>query len=119
MGEIDTEAARACIQAASEMVSALCQPRGSAGAREWTMRIPAHPDDPDLVIAAALGTADAALDALDSARAEVVRLTGDGARLAKALRDCMDEIEARDGRGCYAHVEGRYALNAHDGVVKP
>ena len=48
------------IDAAHRMVSALCQPRGSAGTREWIMSIPARPDyDPDLVISAGLRAAEA------------------------------------------------------------
>jgi hypothetical protein len=51
------------IHDAMEMVSALCKPRHSEGAREWRMSIPARPDyDPDLVIAAGLR---AGLDALE------------------------------------------------------
>lgn len=53
------------IDAAHRMVTALCQPRGSAGTREWVMSIPARPDyDPDLVIAAGLRAAEAEVDRL-------------------------------------------------------
>lgn len=45
----------AMIDRALAMVEALCRPRGTAGAREWEMSIPARADrDPDLVIADAL-----------------------------------------------------------------
>lgn len=55
---------------AADMVSALCQPRGTEGSRDWTMSIPAEPDrDPDLVIAAGLDAGRTALDALDTAYA--------------------------------------------------
>lgn len=42
-------------EAARLMISALCKPKGSEGARRWVMSIPARPDhDPDMVIAASL-----------------------------------------------------------------
>jgi len=54
------------IDNAIKLVSDLCKPRGSAGAREWIMSIPARPDyDPDIVIS----------DALYSASTEITRLT--------------------------------------------
>ena len=54
MIEQELQEAEVQIQRAQGMVSALCKPRGSEGAREWVMRIPAQPDDPDLVIDAGL-----------------------------------------------------------------
>ena len=40
---------------AHELVVALCAPRGTRGAREWIMSIPARPDyDPDIVIGEAI-----------------------------------------------------------------
>jgi hypothetical protein len=55
----DIEAIRANNAKAHAMVSALCKPRGSAGAREWLMSIPAQPDyDPDLVIGRSLNDND-------------------------------------------------------------
>ena len=54
------------IDNAIKLVSDLCKPLGSAGAREWIMSIPARPDyDPDIVIS----------DALYSASTEITRLT--------------------------------------------
>ena len=53
------------VDAAYKMVVALCQPRGSKGAREWIMSIPAEPErDPDLVIAAGLRAAEAEIKRL-------------------------------------------------------
>lgn len=52
--------------AARKMVSALCQPRGSAEARSWIMSIPARPDqDPDLVISASLADVPKLLEEID------------------------------------------------------
>jgi hypothetical protein len=52
---LDLAAIRGRARAASDMVHALCQPRGTEGSREWVMSIPARPShDPDLVIAASL-----------------------------------------------------------------
>jgi hypothetical protein len=53
------------IERAEEMVSALCKPRGTPGAREWIMLIPARPDhDPDLVIGEALAAAKKEIERL-------------------------------------------------------
>jgi len=53
------------VKAAHEMIHALCQPRGSAGSREWIMSIPARPDyDPDLVITSGLRAAAKEIDRL-------------------------------------------------------
>ncbi len=53
------------IDKAIDMVHALCQPKGSDGARQWVMSIPARPDyDPDIVIADALQEAKAAIAAI-------------------------------------------------------
>lgn len=55
------------VEAAHHMVAALCQPRGSKGAREWTMSIPARRDyDPDLVITAGLCSAERRIATLDA-----------------------------------------------------
>ncbi len=71
----------AAIKKAGDMVFYLCQPRGSEGARSWSMSIPARPDyDPDIVI----GTA------LFEARREIVRLReglSDKSRMQGALAD--------------------------------
>ena len=46
---------KARYDAAHQMISDLCKPRRSEGAREWIMSIPARPDyDPDLVISDSL-----------------------------------------------------------------
>jgi hypothetical protein len=64
------------VKAAHEMIHALCQPRGSAGSREWIMSIPARPDyDPDLVITSGLRAAAKEIDRLAAevdARDEVI-----------------------------------------------
>jgi hypothetical protein len=55
MTKPEIEAAETRLAKARRMVHDLCQPKGTAGAREWIMRIPADEDnDPDLVIGAAL-----------------------------------------------------------------
>jgi len=59
------------VDAAYDMVHALCQPRGSAGSREWIMSIPARPDyDPDLVITSGLRAAAKEIDRLAAENAE-------------------------------------------------
>lgn len=51
MDKAELDAIKTRVGDAHKMVSALCKPRGSAGAREWLMSIPARPDyDPDIVI---------------------------------------------------------------------
>lgn len=83
------------LDAAHEMVAALCRPRGSEGAREWEMSIPARPGhDPDIVIADGLGAARDLLAALDERDAEIARLRADLLD-AYALADGM-EREADD-----------------------
>lgn len=53
--DMSPAAVAARLEAARQMVRALCAPRGTDGARYWTMSIPARPDhDPDLVIADSL-----------------------------------------------------------------
>lgn len=60
---------------ANAMVGALCQPRGTAGAREWRLSIPARPEhDPDLIISSALADVPDLLAALDQAEAEIAQL---------------------------------------------
>lgn len=72
--------------AAVEMVSALCKPKYSEGAREWIMSIPARPDyDPDMVIAASLRDIAYLLQEVDN-------LTHD---IGKALESLTLEVEAR------------------------
>lgn len=64
MNTIDHEAINKRQKAATDMVNALCQPRGTAGSRDWVISIPARPDvDPDLVIGAALADIPALLAA--------------------------------------------------------
>lgn len=54
-GAVDIEAVQSRHDAARKMVNALCKPRGTEGAKEWVMRIPAEPEyDPDLVIGASV-----------------------------------------------------------------
>lgn len=72
----------AMIEKAQEMIAALCKPRGTVGAREWMMSIPARPDyDPDLVIA----------DALRAAKAVIIR---DNATPDTSLFDKLHECRA-------------------------
>jgi len=66
------------IEAAYEMVFALCQPRGTSGAREWMMSIPARPDyDPDMVIAAGLRAARDEIERLRTVCEEALELFED------------------------------------------
>jgi len=59
------------LDAAQDMVTALCKPPGSKGAREWVMSIPARPDyDPDLVISDALYSASRRICELEEVEAE-------------------------------------------------
>jgi len=72
LGEVETRIARA-----QEMVVALCRRRGTEGAREWVMSIPARRSyDPDLVIGDALRDAKA-LVAVARAAKRVESVTGD------------------------------------------
>lgn len=62
------------VQAAHEMVSALCLPRGSEGSRQWIMSIPAREDyDPDLVITDGLMAMEKHIDAITAERDELRR----------------------------------------------
>lgn len=57
------------VDAAYDMVHALCQPRGSEGSRQWIMSIPAREDyDPDLVITSGLNSAAKEIHALTAER---------------------------------------------------
>lgn len=56
-GSVDDALAK--IAKAQAMIVALCARRGSIGARDWMMSIPARPDyDPDIVIGDALRAAE-------------------------------------------------------------
>lgn len=83
------------IEKAEAMVSALNQPHGTAGKREWTMSIPARPDhDPDLVIA----------DALHAAKFEIARL--------------RDELSQAITKYWIKHyVEGHCTLCGNSGLI--
>ena len=71
----DVEAIHQRLQRATAMVSSLCRPRGTEGAREWIMSIPARPDhDPDLVIDASLRDVRHLLAENEILRTEIVRL---------------------------------------------
>ena len=64
-GRTPADQALQAIEKAFDMVSALCRPRYTAGAREWMMSIPARPDyDPDLVIGDALSKSREVIAAL-------------------------------------------------------
>jgi hypothetical protein len=63
------------IESAREMVRALNRPRGTEGARDWSLSIPARPfHDPDIVISTALDVAlefiDETMKAKEAAEAE-------------------------------------------------
>lgn len=66
------------INKAWDMVSRLCQPRGSEGSKEWMMSIPADfENDPDLVIAEGLKAGrDAMIACLAAELASQITLEG-------------------------------------------
>jgi len=93
-------------QAAQDMISALCQPRGSQGHRDWIMSIPAQLDyDPDLVIGQALRDYGVLLREWVKVQAvltaaEVLTVEDNWSRinlmkLVASVRD-LKEIEAKD-----------------------
>jgi len=97
------------VKAAHEMIHALCQPRGSAGSREWIMSIPARPDyDPDLVITSGLRAAAKEIDRLAAevdARDEVI------GRLLAMLKpgDGDDDVQTSEGALHYNIAARQYA----------
>lgn len=87
-----TVIAKQAINTAMEMVSALCQPKGTEGARNWTMSIPARRDyDPDLVIANGLRLAKEEIERLENHRDELQKsvdfLDGQVGKLASSLKE--------------------------------
>lgn len=94
------------IEAALELVSALCKPRGTPGAREWVMSIPARPDyDPDIVIS----------DALRAASDEIARLRKALEKIQQMRPDFVMNRRARVGDpnafGYNYEMVARAALN--------
>ena len=74
---------RSKVDAAHAMVSALCKPRGTEGAREWLMRIPADPEnDPDLVITAGLHAAERRIEELERGHGVVLAKKHTGMRVS-------------------------------------
>lgn len=87
MSDVDTAGLRKSIEEGREMVRRLCNPAESG--QRWIMRIPAHRDDPDLVISRALEAGTTALDALERA-----------ARIEKAAREVAIHHRAVLCQGC-------------------
>lgn len=94
-------------RAAADMLRALCLPRGSEGAREWMMSIPARPGvDPDLVIGASLADIPRLQDEVDRLRDQLARTREEtnariadlGAEVAETRR--RHESDARDLEDC-------------------
>jgi hypothetical protein len=82
MTDPDIPAIRERAEAAQNMISALCTPKGSEGARDWIMSIPARPDhDPDIVISASLADIRPLLALVDKQAAEIKRLREDWLKL--------------------------------------
>ena len=97
-GAADLDALEARINKAHAMVSDLCKPAGTMGARSWRMSIPAQPEsDPDLVITDGLRAGATAIETLRASRAAPPKdelagwvsvprqLISDWAALSKAL----------------------------------
>jgi hypothetical protein len=108
-GPFDTDLARTALEAAHEMVSALCKRRGAEGAREWIMSIPARPRyDPDLVIGAGLRAGDAALREVTALRARVAEL--------EAERDAAGNLVC-EAWSIAVNSIGRGPIRAQDGLA--
>lgn len=89
----DLAAVLARHRAANAMIDALCEPRGTPGAREWLLSVPARPDqDPDLVIGAALNDIPRLVAYL--LPLEAVRRAGDD------LMECLAEFGAGEPSAC-------------------
>jgi len=98
--DADLDDIDARVNAARQMVSALCKRRGSQGARDWIMSIPAQPDyDPDLVIGASLGDIPRLTHELRAARA-ALREIANNPRLesgdTRIARKALGEKEKTD-----------------------
>ena len=97
------------VDAAYDMVHALCQPRGSEGSREWIMSIPARPDyDPDLVITSGLR----------SAAKEIHALTAERDRLAADLDAANATLDRLREVGEYWIREGESLEGSHDAMTR-
>lgn len=80
------------VKAAHDMVSALCKPRGSHGAREWIMSIPANEAyDPDLVITDGLMAAEKRIKYLESQPPAPIASPDVMEQLAELMADEMGE----------------------------
>lgn len=85
------EERRRRLEAAHQMVSDLCHVK-----RRWTMTIPVQPDDPDVVIGAALNDLDDVLKKLDGTPWEAIkRMLGDiGCAKREGLNSTLDDFAA-------------------------
>ena len=103
-----TESAKQAIEDAMDMIHNLCKPKGSEGARNWTMSIPARRDyDPDLVISCGLMTAKREIERLEKQRDELLKTLRD---IAKYPVDVGGELSAAGlrfvAREAIAKVQG-------------
>lgn len=82
---------RATIKRASDMVDALCKPRGTEGAREWVMSIPVRPDyDPDIVIGDGLTVGKKALKRLEEAESALQAAQAEAAVMVEIVKLARD-----------------------------
>jgi len=88
------------LEAAWDMVYALCKRRNQPGSREWIMTIPVDPSDPDVVIGNALKGTKELL-------AEITRLKAREAELVEGLRSSLEDFEfinrQIESSGWYGH----------------
>lgn len=93
--KFDLKAIRERCDKACQMVSDLCKPKGTAGARDWIMRIPAERDyDPDLVIGDSLQDIPAALSRIEELEAELRELKGEPDEPSGLFCGCEGSSEA-------------------------
>jgi hypothetical protein len=90
--------AKQVIETAMGMVTALCLPRGTEGARNWIMSIPARPDyDPDLVIARGLTAAEKEIDRLEQQCEELLAALIEHQELTRPIQRSIDAIAKAQG----------------------
>ncbi len=78
------------LERARELNHALCQPKGTAGARGWRMCIPVHPDDTDIIMSDAIEVGESALRTIATLRAERERLLAFAHRCIEVAREGSD-----------------------------
>ena len=92
------------LDAAREMISNLCKPRGTEGAREWIMSIPAdRARDPDLVISDALNCAE---DLVKQQAADIEKLDAAIRKAIGFLTQVDDEPDYIQAAATLCHAIG-------------